>query len=232
VLAPQQGNMMTAYFGFTPSETLKNNIETAIQQSRAGASSSEPHYLMRDKVSLGITDELIDTMLVQLVHMLPESDKRDTMEKLCNFIKSTVHVLMKQLLSKETDEQVQKSTVFLEHSIHLKAGQFKVGATMPDDLISQMKASFAQVAAGNDEAVRGDLIIQLKSFSDHMIQHFMADFSQTLDLGMFKRKAEQMARGGITKALHVAINRLIPSLNPTELATFTAYYDALIYPAD
>ncbi len=220
---------MTAHFGFIPSETLKSNIEKALLQAKEG--SSEPMYIIRDLVSLGITDELIDTVLVQLVHMLPPSDKRETMEKLANFIKSTVHVLMKQLLSKEPNEKVLKSTEFLSQSTTLYQGQLRVGTVLPDELVAQLKHSFAEVFAGNGEAVRDALRTQFKKFSDVMIQHFMVDFTATLDLGLIKRKASQLAQSGITKALHVAIDKLVPNLSPTELQVFTKHYDALIFTA-
>lgn len=222
---------MTAYFGLKPSPELKTQIETALIRAKQG-SGGEPMYLIRDVVALGITDELIETLLIQLVHMLPESDKRDTMEKLSNFIKSTVHMLMKQLLNKDTDENVLKSTEFLALSTHYKDGELRVGNPLPDDLVAQMKASFAAVAAGDGKATKPALTTQFKLFNDLLIKHFLEDFSQTLDLGMFKRKAASIAQSGITKAVHVAINKLIPSLNQIELESFTKHYDALIYTAD
>ena len=220
---------MTAYFGFIPSAGLLTHIENA--NTRAQQASGEPMYIVRDLVSLGITDELIDTLLIQLVHMLPESDKRDTMEKLSNFIKSTVHVLMKQLLSKDSDENVLKSTEFLALSTNTKDGQLRVGTVLPDSLLSQMKASFAMVAAGEGKAAKPALATQFKAFNDVIIKHFMEDFTKTLDLGMFKRKASSLAQSGVTKAVHVAIDKLIPSLNQAELEAFTQHYDSLIYTA-
>ena len=222
---------MTAYFGFAPSAGLHTHIDNALIRAKQG-SASEPMYLIRDIVSLGVTDELIETLLIQLVHMLPESDKRDTMEKLSNFIKSTVHMLMKQLLSKDTDDKVLKSTEFLVLSTHMKAGQLRVGHPLPDDLVAQMKASFAAVAAGDGKAVKPVLTTQFKQFNDLLIKHFMHDFNETLDLGMFKRKAASIAQSGITKAVHVAIDKLIPHLNQVELEAFTQHYDSLIYTAD
>jgi len=222
---------MTAYFGFAPSAELQTHIENALIRAKQG-NSGEPMYISRDLVSLGITDELIETLLIQVVHMLPASDKRDTMEKLSHFIKSTVHILMKQLLSKDTDENVLQSTEFLALSTHVKGGQLRVGHPLPDDLVAQMKASFAAVAAGEGKAAKPALATQFKQFNDLVLQHFMEEFNKTLDLGMFKRKAASLAKSGITKAVHVALDKLIPSLNQTELEAFTQHYDSLIYTAD
>lgn len=222
--------LMTAYFGFVPTAGLQTHIENAV--NRAKQTHGEPMYILRDAVSLGITDELIETLLIQLVHMLPPSDKRDTMEKLSNFIKSTVHVLMKQLLGKDTDENVLKSTEFLALSTHTVNGQLRVGTVIPQDLLTQMKASFAMVAAGEGKAARPALTTQFKAFNDVIIKHYMDDFTKTLNLGMIKRKASSLAQSGITKAVHVAIDKLVPSLNQTELEAFTQHYDSLIYIAD
>jgi hypothetical protein len=221
---------MTAYFGFIPSAGLQTHIDNA--HLRAKKNGGDPMYIIRDIVALGITDELIDTLLIQLVHMLPESDKRDTMEKLANFIKSTVHMLMKQLLNKDSDENVLKSTEFLALSTNIKSGQLRVGTELPISLAVQMKASFAAVAAGDGKAAKPALAVQFKMFNDIVIKHFMEDFNKTLDLGMFKRKASSIAQSGITKAVHVAIDKLIPSLNQVELEAFTQHYETLIYTAD
>ena len=62
---------MTSYFGILPSATLSQDIQLA----QANRNSKEPQYPLRDKISLQLTDELIDTMLVHLVQQFPPSDK-------------------------------------------------------------------------------------------------------------------------------------------------------------
>ena len=66
------------FFGFIPSESLLNNIQTGIQKKN----SSEPLYPLRDEVALQINDEILDAILLELVRRFPESDKRETAEKL------------------------------------------------------------------------------------------------------------------------------------------------------
>lgn len=222
---------MTAYFGFTPSESLKNNIETALKQAKANT--SEPLYVIRDKVSLGITDEIIDVALTQLAQILPPSDKKETMEKLSSFIRSTMQTLMKQLLGKETNTKVLKSVSFLTLSTHTKGGEFKVGCEMDDNLISGLKDLFAQAQANEDTtAIRPQLITLQKQMADRCIKHFITDYCESLELGFFKRNAMVLAQGATTKAVHFAIHKLVPSLNAEELATFAKHYDSLLYPAD
>ena len=60
-----------------------------------------------------INDEIIDAILTELVRKFPASDKRDTAEKLAGYIKSTVAVLLKQLLGKAPNEE---STALILHT--------------------------------------------------------------------------------------------------------------------
>ncbi|MDE2422204.1 MAG: hypothetical protein KGO49_13610 [Gammaproteobacteria bacterium] len=222
---------MTAYFGFTPSETLQNNIETALRLAKENT--KEPLYLIRDQVSLGLNDELIDIALTQLARMLPPSDKKETMEKLSSFIRSTMQTLLKQLLGKEDNTRVLKSISFLTLSTHTKSGTFKVGCTIHDDLIIRLKSLFAQAQEDEDtSAIRLELIALQKQLADQCIKHFITDFCASLDLGFFKRNAMSIAQSATTKAIHFAIHKLVPSLNAEELEIFAKHYDSLLYLAD
>ncbi|MBC7752564.1 MAG: hypothetical protein H7Z73_12790 [Candidatus Saccharibacteria bacterium] len=219
---------MTAYFGFTPSETLKKNIEIALAHASGG-----PLYLIRDKVSLSITDEIIDAAMTKLAHELPPSDKKETMEKLSSFIRSTMQTLMKQLLGKDIDEKVLKSLNFLTLSTHDKGGQLKVGCAMPDELIGKLKDMFALAEEGKiTDGIRPELIILQKQMADICTKHFITDYCESLDLGFFKRNAMSIASSATTKAIHFAIHKLVPNLSKDELAIFAKHYDSLMYFAD
>ena len=216
---------MPSYFGMLPSAEVAADIQTA----KLNRNSSDAQYPLRDKIALKLNDDLIDTLLVKLVQQFPPSDKRDTAEKLAGYVRSTVSVLLKQLLGKASNEQVAKSLAFLEQSMFNDSmGQERIGLTLPDDLVSQLKASFAEVKAGNGKAQRAALTTQFKLFADQIIKHFMTDFNKTLDLGMMKRGAASLATTGVTKAVHVGLDKLIPSLSQDELAAVSQYYDSLI----
>lgn len=219
---------MTAYFGFPVSEPLQKNIEIALSQTSGG-----PLYIIRDKVSLAITDEIVDASMSQLAHLLPPSDVKDTIEKLANFIRSTMQTLMKQLLGKASDEKVLTSLNFLTRSTTTKDGQLRVSCVLPDDLVIRLKELYGQVQAGvNDAAIREELTTKQKQMADLCIQHFVVDYCETLDLGFFKRNAMSIANSATIKAVHFAINKLVPSLNGEELAIFAKHFDSLLYVAD
>ena len=216
---------MTSYFGILPSASLSQDIQLA----QANRDSKEPQYPLRDKISLQLTDELIDTMLVHLVQQFPPSEKRDTTEGLAIKIRGIVETLMKQLLGKASNEQVLESLAFMEKSLFVdNEGQQRIGAVLPDSLVADMKKSFAEVAAGNCKEQREALTKQFKAFADALIQHFMTDFNKTLGLGMVKRGVASVATSGVETAVHIVIKKLIPSLSQAELDVFTKHFDQLL----
>ncbi len=213
------------FFGFVPSEELLKNIQTGIEKKN----SNEPLYPLRDQTALLINEEIIDTLLVELVRRFPESDKRDTAEKLAGYVKSTVAVLLKQLLSKADNNIVRASVEFSERSLFKDPqGQFRVGESLDANLITNLKNSFAEVASAGDTN-RAVLSEQMKQFADATINHFMRDFNKTLDLGMIKRKGADIGAAAVGKAVHIAIDKLIPSLNKVEIKAVAEYYDTLFF---
>lgn len=214
-----------AFFGFTPSEVLLNDIQSIIEKKK----SKEQLYPLRDKIALQINEEIIDALLTGLVRNLPHSEKSETAEKLAGYVKSTVSVLLKQLLSKASNDVVQQSIAFSEHSLlQDPQGQYKVGQPLDAGLVTNLKHSFAEIQAGHgvNKAALAELY---KQFADAAIRHFMSDFTKTLDLGMIKRKGADIGAAAVTKAVHIAIDKLIPHMNKAELAALAKYHDTLFF---
>ncbi len=213
------------FFGFVPSENLLKNIQTGIEKKN----SNEPLYPLRDQTALLINEEIIDALLTELVRRFPASDKRDTAEKLAGYVKSTVAVLLKQLLSKADNDVVRQSIEFSERSLFKDPqGQFRVGTALNANLVTNLKSTFAEIQAGTD-INRARLSELYKQFADATIAHFMKDFNKTLDLGMIKRKASDIAAAAVGKAVHIAIDKLIPNLTKDELKAMAEYHDSLFF---
>ncbi|MEG0029940.1 hypothetical protein [Acinetobacter sp.] len=213
------------FFGFIPSTELLQTIQTAQQKK----DSSEPLYPLRDKTALLINDEIIDAILTELVRRFPPSDKRDTAEKLAGYIKSTVAVLLKQLLGKSSNDVVQASIQFSEKSLFKDAeGQFRVGEALDANLVTSLKYNYAEIKAGN-EVDKAALTELYKQFAEATVRHFMNDFNKTLDLGMIKRKAADIGSVAVIKAVHIAANKIIPNLTKDELLALAEYHDTLFH---
>ena len=213
------------FFGFIPSKELLSTIQTAQQKKN----STEPLYPLRDKTALLINEEIIDAILTELVRLFPVSDKRDSAEKLAGYIKSTVAVLLKQLMSKSSNDVVQQSIEFSEKSLFKDAeGNFRVGEALDASLVTNLKHSFAEIKAGN-EVNKAALTEYYKQFSEATVRHFMNDFNKTLDLGMIKRKAADIGAAAVIKAVHIAVDKIIPNLTKEELLVLAEYHDTLFH---
>jgi len=213
------------FFGFVPSETLLNSIQTGQQKKN----SSEVLYPLRDQTALLINDEIIDAILTELVRRFPPSDKRDTAEKLAGYIKSTVAVLLKQLLSKAPNDVVKQSIEFSEKSLFKDAqGQYRVGENLDASLVTNLKTTFADIRAGSDTN-KAVLVELYKQFAEATVRHFMNDFNKTLDLGMIKRKAADIGSAAVIKAVHIAIDKIFPHLTKEELIILAEYHDTLFH---
>ena len=213
------------FFGFIPSAELLTSIQTGQEKKN----SSEPLYPLRDKTALLINDEIIDGILTELIRRFPPSDKRDTAEKLAGYIKSTVAVLLKQLMGKSSNDVVKQSIEFSEKSLFKDAeGNFRVGELLDATLVTNLKNSYAEIKAGN-EVNKAALAELYKQFADATVHHFMNDFNKTLDLGMIKRKAADFGSAAVIKAVHIAADKIIPNLNKDELLALAEYHDTLFH---
>lgn len=213
------------FFGFIPSAELLTSIQTAQEKKN----SSEPLYPLRDKTALLINEEIIDAILTELVRRFPASDKRDTAEKLAGYVKSTVAVLLKQLLGKASNDVVKQSIEFSQKSLFKDAaGNFRVGEPLDASLVTNLKHSYAEIKAGN-EVNKAALTESYKQFSEATVRHFMNDFNKTLDLGMIKRKAADLGSAAVIKAVHIAVEKIIPHLNKDELLVLAEYHDTLFH---
>lgn len=215
-----------AFFGFIPSESLLNKIQTAIGQK----DSKEPLYPLRDEIALQVNDEIIDAIVTNLIHRFPETDKRETTEKLAHFVKSSVHFLLsKQLLSKAPNDVVRNSIEFSEQSL-FKApdGEWRLGEKLDAGLVTNLKHQFAQIQAGEKIDAHA-LAESYKMFAEATVRHYMHDFNHTLDLGMIKRKASDLGCSAVIKAVHIAIDKIIPHLNKRELKILAEYHDGLFF---
>ena len=213
------------FFGFIPSAELLTSIQTGQEKKN----SCEPLYPLRDKTALLINDEIIDGILTELIRRFPPSDKRDTAEKLAGYIKSTVAVLLKQLMGKSSNDVVKQSIEFSEKSLFKDAaGNFRVGETLDANLVTNLKNSYAEIKAGND-VNKAALAELYKQFADATVHHFMNDFNKTLDLGLIKRKAADFGSTAVIKAVHIAVDKIIPNLNKDELLVLAEYHDTLFH---
>lgn len=213
-----------AHFGFVPSEHLLIKIQEIIQKKNH----SEALYPLRDEIALLINQEIIQVLLTRIIADFPQSEKRETAEKLAQFIESSVATLLKQLLGKAPNKTVQQSIQFSKKSLFKKDNVYHIGQHLESHITINLKENFNQLQQGK----KVDLILlseHYKLFADETIRYYMHDFYQTLDLGMIKKKIADMGCTAIRKAVHIAIDKIIPRLNKEELKIIASHHDKLFF---
>ncbi|PTQ89252.1 hypothetical protein [Agitococcus lubricus] len=221
---------MTAYFGFAPSEALKNDIETLF--ANLAKKAPEPQYHLLNTISIKLTDEIIDNLLLNLVDMMQKSGEGEgggLLKLLGGFLKKTMHGLLKMMLGKADNAEVNKRAEYLRSRfLQLPNDKVRIGFKLDQTVYNQFAAAFKEVDAGNGKAITQQLIGTMKTFSDAALVAFFDDFIAVLDLGMINRKGASVARGLIHKESHSTIEKLIPSLKDNQLKEFSAYFQAML----
>lgn len=213
-----------AYFGFIPSEQLLQQTQQFISKKN-----NVDLLALRNEIALTINQEIIDTLVSQVIVNFPDSEKKQTATKLAQFIQSSVAVLLKQLLGKANATSLQQSVAFSKQSLfRTSSHDYRIGHELPKDIVINLKQHFAELKLGNKVNMHV-LTADYKLFADEVIRHFMHQFYKTLDLGMIKRKTADIGCITTTKAVHVAIDKIIPKLNKDELKVLATQHDMLFF---
>lgn len=221
---------MTAYFGFAPTEGLKKDVETLL--ANLANKSPEPQYHLANAISIKLTDEIIDNLLLNLVDLMQhhgDGEGGGLLKFLGAFLKKTMHGLLKMMLGKADNAEVNKRSEYLRSRLlQLPDDKTRMGFKLDQTVYNQFINSFKEVDAGNGKNITQQLISTMKTFSDASLVAFFDEFVATLDLGMINRKGASVARGLIHKESHSTIEKLIPSLKDNQLKDFSTYFQAML----
>ncbi len=217
---------MAHYFGFPPSDKLKQLIEEA-----AEAVASEEHveyYLHRDALTHQTARDLIDNLLVGLVEIIPNPERQASMRKIVGTIERSADTLLNILLSKDNNEDVLPSFHFLRDQATFidNEGVSRVGFKLPEDSAQKIVEGFASVTPENVDMSKFKLA--LETMNEETLTHFISRYADTLKLGMIKRKSVPVAKAAIDKGMSMALNKLLPDLPNDSLNRLADYYRPFI----
>ncbi|MBP8020099.1 MAG: hypothetical protein RJA86_1536 [Pseudomonadota bacterium] len=222
---------MTAYFGFEPSESLKNDIQTLL--ANLAKKAPEPQYHLSSEISKVFTDEVIDNLLLNLVGVMQNhsdgSEGGGLLKFLGGFLKTVMHGALKVMLGKCDNAEVNKRADFLRmRLLQLPNDKTRLGFQLPQDVYNHFQYCFSEVDAGNGKQITEELIKTMLTFTDLSLVHFFDDFIGGLNLGMINRKMASVTRSGIHKESHSTIKKLIPSLTDAQLKDFSIYFKSML----
>ncbi len=221
---------MTAYFGFEPSAGLKNDIQTLL--ANLANKVPEPQHHLSSAISRVFTDEVIDSLLLNLVGVMQhhgDGEGGGLLKFLGGFLKTVMHGALKVMLGKCDNAEVNKRAEFLRmRLLQLPNDKTRLGFELPQETYNHFQRCFTEIEAGNGKNFTEELTKTMLMFTDLSLVAFFDDFINGLNLGMINRKMASVTRSGIHKESHATIKKLIPSLTDAQLKDFSAYFKAML----
>ena len=216
---------MTTYFGFLPSEKLSNMIDEAT--TIINEKQDVDYFPYRNALTQQIASEQIDNLLLNLLDVIPNAERREAMRKIVGTVERATETLLKILLGKDSNEDILPSFYFLKNdTVFLDShGERRVGFLLADTTVAIIEKGFA--ATDNSPMSDSDKAAfkaALMAMNEAALYHFITKFTETLKLGMVKRKSIPVAKAAIDKGMALALNKLLPQLPDDGLARLANFY--------
>ena len=217
---------MAYYFGFLPSDKLSQMIQEA--EHIISSHEHTDYYPYRNDLTQQIASELIDNLLVGLIDVIPNPERKASMKKVVSTVESATEKLLNVLLGKDTNEDVMPSFNFLkEQSMFIdNDGLRRVGFQLTHSAAQKINQGFTIVPQQAVDAVQ--FKTALETMNEEALTHFISKFTETLKLGIIKRKSIPMAKLAIDKAMNMALNKLLPQLSEEGLNRMSRFYSPFI----
>ena len=217
---------MAYYFGFVPSDKLKSLI---IDAEQVIASNEEvEYYPYRDALTHQTARDLIDNLLIGLVDIIPNHERQASMRKIVSTVEKATDTLLNILLGKENNEEVMPSFHFLRDRATFidNEGIKRVGFKLSEADAQTIEKGFAAITP--EQVDMKAFKTALETMNEETLTHFISRYSETLKLGMIKRKSVPVAKAAIDKGMSMALNKLLPDLPDRSLNRLANYYRPFI----
>lgn len=223
---------MSTYFAMQLAAPVQQGIDDLLKNLDARVAA--PQHDLHTRVSIELSDEVMRICVEELIARFQAGGNGEgagILHTLLGILKSTSHMLIRQLLGKAPNEDVNRMAQFLRDRRLVLGGETRCGFELPADLAARFDRAFAAVAAGEGEAMRGEIQQTMIAFADLALVRFYDDFTAPMELGFIKRKASDLGRATISKGMHVALNKLFPGLRQPELKVWADYFSTLFVKA-
>lgn len=222
---------MSKLFAFAASDALQQDFQTIIAAYANGQIPKEPQAARIVQLAQRYADEIVDALVLNLLHGAEaDSAAPKALETVASLIKSTVHALIKQVLSKLDNKELQPVAMYVStRRTILKEGDGEreyISFDLSDADFAYFDAVWSANAAGQiDKPALNDAMLR---FSTLAIAAFYEDSAKALKLGFIARNLFNVGHSAISKGSQVAINRLIPALRDKEARAFAAYFHGML----
>lgn len=224
---------MSTYFAFQLAAPVQQRLDELLKN--LGTRASAPQHDLHTRVSIELSDEILRVCVEEIIARFQAggagAEGTGILHTMLGILKSTSHMLIRQMLGKAPNEDVNRMAQYLRDRRLQLNGRELIGFELPADLAARFDGIYAAVAAGQGEAHRKDIQQAMLAFSDLALARFYDDFIAPMELGFIKRKGSDLGRATIAKGVHVAVNKLFVGLNEKEIKVWGDYFQTMFVKA-
>ena len=193
---------------------------------------AERYDVYRDKITQLTSKELMDALLIKLIESLTRwfRNEKSHLIKTAATIEATSNKLINTLLSLQKWRCVTQLW-FFDQKVLKTPNRVNVVSQchFTDELAKEFTTTIENVQAGKGLEEQQNLIRLFSELTKACLQHFLVDFTKTLNLNMLKRAAIPVTDGIIVKVIDIALRRFNPANARRIGERFTKHYQALIF---
>jgi len=205
---------------------LAADLQTKIDNMLSGHAKGE--YVdakVSTDLAIGTTDGVTKALALDVIDILKSNGEgAGLLGVLANLLKSTMHVLIRQIMGKVDHSEQDKLANYLKNRRIEVDGSPRFGFVMPEALGGRFDELLTRIAAGNMDNARPDITKAMQDFVMVAVASFYDEFTGCIDLGFVKRKMVDMGRGTIIKGSQSTVNKLFATMSDDDLQKVTAHY--------
>lgn len=205
---------------------LAADLQTKIDNMLSGHAKGE--YVdakVSTDLAIGTTDGVTKALALDVIEILKSNGEgAGLLGVLANLLKSTMHVLIRQIMGKVDHSEQDKLAGYLKNRRIEVNGSPRFGFVMPDALGARFDELLTRIAGGNLVSARPDITKAMQDFVAVAVTSFYDEFTSCIDLGFVKRKMVDVGRGTIIKGSQSTVNKLFATMSDEDLQKVTAHY--------
>ncbi|MCD6060860.1 MAG: hypothetical protein K0S16_1171 [Moraxellaceae bacterium] len=216
---------MTTYFAFRASDELSRSSLTLMENFERGA--KEPQNTLFVKVAQLFADEIVDTLLLNLVRSSGSgASNAQRLESFAGIIKSTVNGLIKQVLGKMSNDELSPLSGYIrEHrrsfTLNGEACDY-IAYETPADFHARFRAVLEKGARG--ERDNAELLSCMDQFHELSLSTFYDKSLSLVKLGFIGRKLAEVGGSAIRKGALSTSRHSVPNMTDEEYRRFSEYF--------
>jgi hypothetical protein len=223
---------MTTYFAFRASDELSASSLALMENFERRA--PEPQSALFVKVAQLFADEIVDTLLLNLVRSSgASSSNASRLEGFAGIIKSTVSGLIRQVLGKMSNDELSPLSGYIrEHRLSFtRNGETRdyMAFLTPPDFHARFRAVLERGVRGERDDT--ELLACMEQFHELAFRNFYDDSLKQVKLGFIGRKLTEVGGAAIRKGAQSTSRHSVPNMSDDEYRRFSEYFLGMLIDA-